>query len=70
MLADRLNTQQFVALDFEMTGLEASQDKILSIGLVHLNCEEIDLSSSHEIYLDHGQFVKKESAEINEIVPK
>ncbi|CAM4372711.1 exonuclease domain-containing protein [Vibrio agarivorans] len=69
-LSEDLISQQFVALDFEMTGLEAERDKILSIGLVHLNCNEINLCSSHEIYLDHGDYVKKESAEINEIVPQ
>ncbi|MDR9828868.1 exonuclease domain-containing protein, partial [Vibrio sp. FNV 38] len=69
-LSEALQKQHFVALDFEMTGLEAKNDKILSIGLVHLDCDEINLCSSHEIYLDHGDYVKKESAEINEIVPK
>ncbi len=69
-LSEGLTELQFVALDFEMSGLEAKKDKILSIGLVHLNCNEINLYSSHEIYLDHGAYVKKESAEVNEIVPQ
>ncbi|GAB7220387.1 3'-5' exonuclease [Vibrio comitans] len=69
-LSEALANQQFVALDFEMSGLEVEHDKILSIGLVHLDCNEIKLCSSHEIYLNHGDYVKKESAEINEIVPQ
>ncbi|QIA66069.1 DNA polymerase III subunit epsilon [Vibrio astriarenae] len=69
LLSDAINKLEFVALDFEMTGLDANHDKILSIGLVQLNCHEINLSSSHEIYLEHGNYVKRESAEINEIVP-
>ena len=36
---------EFVALDLETTGLDASQDEILSIGLVSLKAGRIELAS-------------------------
>lgn len=67
LLGEELDQQQFVALDFETTRLDPSHDQILSIGLVHFTTSEIDLASSAECYLSHGQFVKHESAQVNEI---
>ncbi|MGF1861326.1 exonuclease domain-containing protein [Photobacterium profundum] len=60
----------FVAIDFETTGLNCQQDKILSIGAVNLTIDMIELASSEEIYIRHGEFIKAESAQINEITPK
>lgn len=64
-----LSEQQFVALDFETTGLNPDTDRILSIGTVELNYEEIDLTSVSEVILRHDVVVRPESAIIHEIMP-
>lgn len=38
----------FVAMDFETTGLNADSDEIISVGLVPFNCQRIFLSQSQE----------------------
>lgn len=72
MIDDRtpLNDLSFVALDFETTGVDAQGDKILSIGVVDLTLESIDISSTKEWYICHGQFIKPETAKINGLTPK
>ncbi|EHR0572099.1 DNA polymerase III subunit epsilon [Vibrio parahaemolyticus] len=65
-----LNDLSFVALDFETTGVDAQGDKILSIGVVDLTLEGIDIASSKEWYICHGQFIKPETAKINGLTPQ
>ncbi|EGQ8079251.1 DNA polymerase III subunit epsilon [Vibrio vulnificus] len=65
-----LHQVSFLALDFETTGLDAKHDKILSIGMVDLTLEGINLSSTEEILLNHGAYIKAESARINGITPQ
>ncbi len=65
-----LNELSFVALDFETTGVDAKGDKILSIGVVDLTLDGIDVASTSEWFICHGQFVKPESAEINGLTPQ
>lgn len=60
-----LKDLSFVALDFETTGVDAQGDKILSIGVVDLTLDGIDIASSKEWYICHGQFIKPETAKIN-----
>ncbi len=66
----RLAELEFVALDFETTGLDLREDKILSIGFVPLNVESIDLGQSEELLVNHGEFVKAASAEVNQLMPQ
>lgn len=65
-----LQDLSFVALDFETTGVNAQGDKILSIGIVDLTLEGIDIASSKEWYICHGQFIKPETAKINGLTPQ
>lgn len=65
-----LNDLEFVSLDFEATGLDFDKDKVLSIGVVNVTLDGVDLSSSEEVFIKHGQFIKAETAQINEITPK
>ncbi|MDW6004784.1 exonuclease domain-containing protein [Vibrio mangrovi] len=65
-----LSELQFLAVDFETTGLSPARDQILSIGMVDLTLEGIDIASTEEILLNHGEFVKAESAQINGLTPK
>ncbi|WP_237485716.1 exonuclease domain-containing protein [Vibrio hippocampi] len=65
-----LTELEFVAIDFETTGLEPESNRILSIGSISLNYEEIDLTSMNEVYLRNEDFVRPESAVVNEIMPK
>mgnify|MGYP000209275895 CR=1 FL=1 len=61
---------EFISLDFEATGLDFNKDKVLSIGIVNVTLESVDLASSEEVFIKHGQFIKAETAQINEITPK
>ena len=67
---DSLSELELVALDFETTGVDSQQDKILSIGMVPLTTEAIDLANSQEIYISHGEFIKPETAAVNGLTPK
>ncbi|MGF1722986.1 DNA polymerase III subunit epsilon [Vibrio kyushuensis] len=67
---DALNDIEFVSLDFEATGLNFDIDKVLSIGVVNVTQDGVDLSSSEEVFIKHGHFIKAETAKINEITPK
>lgn len=66
----RLSELEFVAFDFETTGVNAQSDFILSIGMVPFTLNEIDVASASEIFINHAQFIKAESAIINHITPK
>ncbi|MDG3084841.1 3'-5' exonuclease [Vibrio hannami] len=61
---------KFIAIDFETTGLNFEHDKILSIGSVELSSNEIYYSTSSEVYVNHGQYVKPSSACVNKLTPK
>ncbi|KGY13175.1 DNA polymerase III subunit epsilon [Vibrio tubiashii] len=65
-----LNELSFVALDFETTGVDAQNDQILSIGVVDLTLDSIDIASTEEWYINHGEFIKPESAQINGLTPQ
>ncbi|MGR5001974.1 exonuclease domain-containing protein [Vibrio celticus] len=69
-LDQRLIDIEFVSLDFETTGLNYEKDKLLSIGLTHFSVNGIELASCEEVYISHGEYVRAESAEVNEITPK
>ncbi|KHT44043.1 3'-5' exonuclease [Vibrio sinaloensis] len=63
-----LSDARYVAIDIETTGL-SREDKILSIGMIDLDVHGIDLSSSEELLVTHGEHVKAVSAQINELTP-
>ena len=65
-----LKEVELIALDFETTGVDVDEDKILSIGLVPLTVNDIDVGQTQEILVNNGQFVKAASAEVNELTPK
>jgi DNA polymerase III subunit epsilon len=60
----------WVAVDFETTGVDSKRDKILSIGIVPFRLGQIDVSQCLELLIDHGQFIDGQSAAVNHIVPK
>ena len=66
----RLQNLNFVALDFETTGVDAQGDQILSIGVVDLTLEDIDIATCKEWFICNGQYVKAESAKINGLTPQ
>ncbi len=46
-----LDTTRFVVFDTETTGLNPSNDKILSIGAVSITANTLNIADSFEIYL-------------------
>ncbi|WP_051326863.1 exonuclease domain-containing protein [Aliagarivorans taiwanensis] len=60
---------EFIALDFETSGLDPQTDKVLSIGTVNLRLEQIDLASAEEVFVRNSQYVKADTATINQILP-
>ncbi|WP_390902300.1 exonuclease domain-containing protein [Vibrio rhizosphaerae] len=64
-----LSELRFLALDFETTGLTPSDDQILSIGMVDLTLEAIDIAGHEELLINHGEFIKPETAQINGLTP-
>ncbi|WP_325205948.1 3'-5' exonuclease [Vibrio sp. 03_296] len=64
-----LHQVSFLALDFETTGLDAKHDKSSPCAWC-LTLEGINLSSTEEILLNHGAYIKAESARINGITPQ
>ncbi|AMF92107.1 DNA polymerase III subunit epsilon [Vibrio fluvialis] len=58
-----------VAFDFETSGVNASQDQILSIGWVGMTMDHIDVAASEELFVRHPEFVTADSAVINHITP-
>ncbi|MFC0309765.1 exonuclease domain-containing protein [Gallibacterium trehalosifermentans] len=65
-----LNELTFVALDFETSGLDANQDRILSIGTVEIQQQILSLSTSQHYYLSASDAIKPETAIINHIRPE
>lgn len=64
-----LSQLEFIAIDFETTGLCPQGDKVLSIGTVQLTLDDIELSTSSETFVNHAQYIKAETAQVNEITP-
>ncbi len=65
-----LKDVQFLALDFETTGVDIKQDHILSVGTVPLTINEISVAEAHEFYIDNARYIKANSASVNEITPQ
>lgn len=57
----------FIALDLETTGIDAQKDEILSIGLVELQGQEIDLQSAQHRLIRPQSAIPEKSAVIHHI---
>lgn len=62
-----INEVEFVALDFETTGLDASKNSIISIGLVHFNLQRIFCRQRKSWYIDPQDNLKEDSIVIHGI---
>lgn len=62
-----LKEVEFVALDFETTGLDATKNSIISIGLVHFNLQRIFCNKSKSWYIDPQDSLKEDSIVIHGI---
>ncbi|MGR5285147.1 exonuclease domain-containing protein [Vibrio maritimus] len=60
----------YLVVDFETTGLDASTDSILSVGWVEVNWFSIDLASAQHLYIDTTASVNADGAVVNHIVPE
>ena len=58
---------EFVALDFETTGLDATQNSIISIGLVHFNLQRIYCRKTKFWYVDPQDKLQEDSVVIHGI---
>jgi DNA polymerase-3 subunit epsilon len=63
----KLSDIEFVALDFETTGLDANQNSIISIGLVHFNLQRIFCRTAKSWYIDPQDNLKEDSIVIHGI---
>lgn len=63
----RLDQTRFVAIDLETTGMDASRDEILSVGLVALHWDRIDLGSTSHHYISPDRKIPESSAIIHHI---
>lgn len=62
-----LSKTNLLALDFETTGLNAVQDKLLSVGCVDLSHQQIELGSSYHQIIDTKQKLNDENVAIHQI---
>ena len=58
---------EFVALDFETTGLDAQKNSIISIGLVHFNLQRIFCRKTKSWYIDPQDNLQEDSIVIHGI---
>jgi DNA polymerase-3 subunit epsilon len=62
-----LNCIPILAVDFETTGLDAVQDKLLSVGCVELNYNQIKLGSSYHQIINAKGSLKANNVTIHQI---
>ena len=62
-----INKVEFVALDFETTGLDAKKNSIISIGLVHFNLQRIFCRKTKSWYIDPQDNLQEDSIVIHGI---
>ncbi|MGL6259683.1 3'-5' exonuclease [Vibrio sp. WXL103] len=60
----------FIILDFETTGLDSSEDLILSIGWVEMSNNKIELATGQHLFINSDSQIKPETAVINHITPQ
>ena len=61
---------KLTSIDFETTGIDPSQDVVLSIGGVGLKKLNIDFSTNFHYFVNNSAFIKKDSAVVNMITPE
>lgn len=66
----RLDTLDVLSVDFETTGMDASQDHILSMGYVTITSGVIQLNTATHHYMNGDNSVSPDTAVINHIVPE
>lgn len=69
-VCDDVKTLSLLALDLETTGLDPSQDHIISLGYLPLHQGRICLSQAYECLVQTPASVKPETAVINHILPE
>ncbi|WP_448565804.1 exonuclease domain-containing protein [Thalassotalea ganghwensis] len=62
-----IDTLPLLAVDFETTGLDAINDKLLSIGCVSINQKKIDLSSCYHQVINTRQALQERNVVIHKI---
>ncbi|HBV77080.1 MULTISPECIES: exonuclease domain-containing protein [Vibrio] len=65
-----LDELDFLVLDFETTGLNPTEDSLLSIGNIRIENNQIDMDTAAHCYLDDNQKIKAASAVVNHIMPQ
>lgn len=65
-----IDALDLVVLDFETSGLDPKQDRILSVGMVEIRQQILSLSTGQHDYLLEADAVKAETAVINHIMPE
>ncbi|MDT0690343.1 3'-5' exonuclease [Salegentibacter sp. F188] len=66
-LPERIADVRFVVLDTETTGFDYKEDRMLSIGAVSVQHNQIDMADNFEIYIDQEKF-NPESVKIHGII--
>lgn len=64
-----INQLDYLIIDFETTGINATSDRILSVGYLTLSHGQIDLQTARHNYICDQQIVNTESVTVNHIVP-
>ena len=62
-----IESQKIIALDFETTGLDARQDKLLSVGFVDLHFNKVNLGTTHHQIIRSEDELKAENVIIHQI---
>jgi len=62
-----IESQKIIALDFETTGLDAQQDRLLSVGFVNLQNNHIKLSTTHHQIIRSEDELKADNVIIHQI---
>ncbi len=61
---------KFTSIDFETTGVDPTDNYILSIGGIGLVKNSIDFNTSFHYFVNNSKYIKKDSAVINQITPE
>ena len=71
-LADKsslLKSLNYVVLDFETTGVDPDQDRILTMGALPIEGIRINLQQGQAWLINHGSHIRAATAVVNHIVP-
>ncbi|SJZ56892.1 DNA polymerase III subunit epsilon [Vibrio cincinnatiensis] len=65
-----LSQLKCVVLDFETSGLNPSQDEILSVGMINIHYPVMSLATAQHYYVESEHCIEAETAVVNHIVPE